>query len=152
MSQEEFADRCGFARSYMSRLERGKANPSLDAVEVLAVALGIAVEELFIASRAAVPSAQSRPTIIVPFASDGSCFNPMLRKPRAGTFAVGPKSQEVAFTSFEAALDYLKAMDKAKWRRPNRAGNWGCVSAVKWAPLPKRFWSATNFPSSLHTP
>lgn len=41
LSQEAFADRCGFARSYMSRVERGFANPSLDAVEVFALALGV---------------------------------------------------------------------------------------------------------------
>ena len=39
MSQEAFADKCGFARSYMSRIERGGANPSVDALEVLAIAL-----------------------------------------------------------------------------------------------------------------
>ena len=47
MSQEAFADRCGFARSYMSRIERGGANPSLDAIEVLADALGVKVAALF---------------------------------------------------------------------------------------------------------
>ena len=47
MSQEAFADRCGFARSYMSRIERGKANPSLDAIETLAGGLKISVEALF---------------------------------------------------------------------------------------------------------
>jgi len=31
----------------MSRIERGKANPSLDAVEVLAVALKVEAKELF---------------------------------------------------------------------------------------------------------
>jgi len=36
VSQEALADRCGFARSYMSRIERGRANPSLDAIETLA--------------------------------------------------------------------------------------------------------------------
>ena len=46
-SQEAFADRCGFARSYMSRIERGTANPSLDAIEVLASALGVKVSNLF---------------------------------------------------------------------------------------------------------
>ncbi|HAL6884082.1 TPA: helix-turn-helix transcriptional regulator, partial [Klebsiella pneumoniae] len=35
LSQEAFADRCGFARSYMSRIERGGSNASLDAIEVL---------------------------------------------------------------------------------------------------------------------
>ncbi|WP_374475504.1 helix-turn-helix domain-containing protein [Zoogloea sp.] len=47
LSQEAFADKCGFARSYMSRIERGGANPSLDAVEVLALALGVSVASLF---------------------------------------------------------------------------------------------------------
>jgi transcriptional regulator with XRE-family HTH domain len=47
MSQEAFADHCGFARSYMSRIERGTANPSLDAVEVLAKALRVNVKDLF---------------------------------------------------------------------------------------------------------
>lgn len=47
MSQETFADHCGFARSYMSRLERGLANPSLDAIEALAIALAVPVSRLF---------------------------------------------------------------------------------------------------------
>jgi transcriptional regulator with XRE-family HTH domain len=47
LSQEAFADRCGFARSYMSRIERGGANPSLDAIETLANALKVPVRELF---------------------------------------------------------------------------------------------------------
>ncbi len=47
VSQEDFAERCGFARSYMSRIERGKANPSLDAIETLAGGLKVRVKELF---------------------------------------------------------------------------------------------------------
>jgi transcriptional regulator with XRE-family HTH domain len=47
MSQESFADHCGFARSYISRIERGGANPSLDAIAVLATALNVDVVELF---------------------------------------------------------------------------------------------------------
>lgn len=46
-SQEAFADVCGYARSYMSRIERGLGNPSLDAIEVLAKALDVEVAELF---------------------------------------------------------------------------------------------------------
>ena len=46
-SQEAFADRCGFARSYMSRVERGAGNPSLDAIETIAVALNVEVQVLF---------------------------------------------------------------------------------------------------------
>ncbi len=47
LSQEAFADRCGFARSYMSRIERGRANPSLDAIETLAAGLKVPVRDLF---------------------------------------------------------------------------------------------------------
>lgn len=47
ISQEAFADRCGLARSYMSRIERGNANPSLDAIEILADGLKVSVKALF---------------------------------------------------------------------------------------------------------
>lgn len=47
MSQEAFADHCGFARTYMSRIETGGANPSLDAIKVLADALNIELSTLF---------------------------------------------------------------------------------------------------------
>lgn len=47
VSQEDFASACGFARSYMSRIERGTSNLSLDAIERLALAFGITVGELF---------------------------------------------------------------------------------------------------------
>jgi len=47
ISQEEFADLCGFARSYMSRIERGGANPSLDAIEILSKALQVEIKDLF---------------------------------------------------------------------------------------------------------
>lgn len=46
-TQYAFADRCGFARTYMSRIERGTANPSLLAIEVLATALGVSIDQLF---------------------------------------------------------------------------------------------------------
>ncbi|EPW8658179.1 helix-turn-helix domain-containing protein [Pseudomonas aeruginosa] len=47
VTQEEFAERCGFARTYMSRIETGGANPSLDAIKVLADALNISMAALF---------------------------------------------------------------------------------------------------------
>jgi transcriptional regulator with XRE-family HTH domain len=51
-SQEAFADRCGFARTYMSRIERGGANPSLDAIETLATGLKVDVVDLFVGTPA----------------------------------------------------------------------------------------------------
>ncbi|WET13322.1 helix-turn-helix transcriptional regulator [Pseudomonas sp. D3] len=47
MTQEAFADRCGFARTYMSRIETGGANPSLDAIQTLADALKVDLSFLF---------------------------------------------------------------------------------------------------------
>ena len=47
LKQDEFADKCGFARSYMSRIETGGANPSLDAIQTIATALRVSVRELF---------------------------------------------------------------------------------------------------------
>jgi transcriptional regulator with XRE-family HTH domain len=47
ISQENFATECGFARSYMSRIERGTSNVSLDAIERIASGLQVSVEELF---------------------------------------------------------------------------------------------------------
>ena len=43
LSQEAFADKCGFARSCMSRIERGKANLSLNRIEAIAETLDIEV-------------------------------------------------------------------------------------------------------------
>lgn len=45
-SQEQFAEKCGFARTYMSRIETGGANPSLIALEVLATALEVSLSQL----------------------------------------------------------------------------------------------------------
>ncbi|WP_162569197.1 helix-turn-helix domain-containing protein [Variovorax sp. SRS16] len=46
-TQEEFADKCGFARTYMSRIETGGANPSLDAIHTLVTALRLSLAEVF---------------------------------------------------------------------------------------------------------
>jgi len=47
LSQEGFADMCGFDRTYISGIERGVRNPSLSAIEALAMALDVTVAELF---------------------------------------------------------------------------------------------------------
>lgn len=51
LSQIEFGERCGFYQTYLSRIENGHANPSLNAMEVIANALGVTVFELFEAMR-----------------------------------------------------------------------------------------------------
>jgi DNA-binding XRE family transcriptional regulator len=47
MSQVVFGERCGFYQTYLSRLERGQANPTLNALEVIAGGLGLTVFQLF---------------------------------------------------------------------------------------------------------
>lgn len=46
-TQVEFAERCGFYQTYMSRIENGRANPTLNALEVVANTLGLTIFELF---------------------------------------------------------------------------------------------------------
>ncbi|MCV5707337.1 helix-turn-helix domain-containing protein, partial [Escherichia coli] len=85
---EAFADRCGFARSYMSRIERGGSNASLDAIEVLASALSVEPWQLLVSDS----SEENDPELLVPYAADGTCFNPELASSRDGSFAVGDKA------------------------------------------------------------
>lgn len=143
LSQEAFADQCGFARSYMSRVERGGANPSLDAVQTLADALNVKVFELFI-DEADAKAVSANVELEVPFARDGSYFGPETFRSTTKEYNVGEKGagNTLRFTDFKDALAYLQAQRIAKrpvkWWRPNRTGNWGLVTAVRWAPLPSR--------------
>ncbi|MDL4074858.1 XRE family transcriptional regulator, partial [Klebsiella quasipneumoniae] len=73
----------------------------------------------------------------VPYAADGSCFHPGLASTRDGSFGVGDKAAQKRFGTFSEALEYLRSMETAKWRRPNASGNWGIVSAVRWGKLRK---------------
>ena len=70
----------------------------------------------------------------LPIAKDGSLFCRDVCW-RANGYTVGEKGAEEQFQSFEAALDYLRDMPVAKWRRPNQNGNWGIVSAIDWIEL-----------------
>jgi transcriptional regulator with XRE-family HTH domain len=155
LSQEAFADHCGFARSYMSRIERGKGNPSLDAIETLAVVLRVETYELFTtdkpgsgkpvqakptkgktATRAGKrPAVKAKSKMEVPYAKDGTCFHPGLTKPRTGRYYVGAKGAVKTFADFDEALAYLRKMKPAYWSRPNASGNWGVVVAKGWGEL-----------------
>jgi transcriptional regulator with XRE-family HTH domain len=47
LSQVVFGEKCGFYQTYLSRLENGQANPTLNALEIVAKALGLTIFELF---------------------------------------------------------------------------------------------------------
>lgn len=47
LSQEVLATRCGIYRTYLSRIESGTANPSLQVLSTLAEVLGIDIKDLF---------------------------------------------------------------------------------------------------------
>ena len=60
LSQVEFGERCGFYQTYLSRIENGQANPTLNAMEVIATGLGLTVFELFDKVRAVTPQPKRR--------------------------------------------------------------------------------------------
>jgi hypothetical protein len=74
------------------------------------------------------PSGTLRPS--APVAKDGSRFDESCC--RNGKYMVGEKGDERPFISYSKALNYLRSMPVAKWRRANEAGNWGIVSAAYW--------------------
>ena len=47
LSQVEFGEKCGFYQTYLSRVENGLANPTINALEVVANALGLTIFDLF---------------------------------------------------------------------------------------------------------
>lgn len=67
----------------------------------------------------------------IPSAKDGTSFCKR-QCTRNGVYTVGEKGDEHRFKDYNAALDYLRKMPTAKWRRPNAKGNWGIVSATRW--------------------
>ncbi len=47
ISQEEFADLCGLHRTYISDIELGKRNVSLENIDRIAIALGMSLSDFF---------------------------------------------------------------------------------------------------------
>lgn len=47
LSQEAFADKCGLDRTYISGIERGVRNPTLEVIAVIADGLGVELDALF---------------------------------------------------------------------------------------------------------
>lgn len=47
LSQESFADKCGFHRTYMGCIERGEKNLTIINIEKISLALNISISDLF---------------------------------------------------------------------------------------------------------
>ncbi|WP_261467565.1 helix-turn-helix domain-containing protein [Serratia fonticola] len=47
MSQEAFADKCGLDRTYISGIERGVRNPTLEVINIIANGLSVELDTLF---------------------------------------------------------------------------------------------------------
>ena len=69
MRQEDLAERCGLFRTYMSRIETGRANPTLTMIHALADSLGVAVTELFVAAPSLAKT--GKPAAVLPRPSRG---------------------------------------------------------------------------------
>ncbi len=66
MTQEDLAARCGLFRTYLSRIETGRANPTLTMIHALANSLDVPVPALFDAAAthtsAKLPARAARPS------------------------------------------------------------------------------------------
>jgi transcriptional regulator with XRE-family HTH domain len=51
LSQEDLADRAKLDRTYVSGIERGKRNPTLDVLQRLSTALGVDLDVIFATAR-----------------------------------------------------------------------------------------------------
>ena len=47
LSQEAFADKCGLDRTYISGIERGVRNPTLEVIGIIAGGLSVSLKQLF---------------------------------------------------------------------------------------------------------
>jgi transcriptional regulator with XRE-family HTH domain len=47
LSQVEFGEKCGFYQTYLSRVENGQANPTINALEVIANSFDMTIFDLF---------------------------------------------------------------------------------------------------------
>lgn len=77
--------------------------------------------------------------ILVPYCKDGSWYHPGLSY-ADGLYRVGPRGGEHTVESYQQALQLLREMPIACWRRPSaQSGMLGMVSATHWGQPPLRY-------------
>jgi hypothetical protein len=75
--------------------------------------------------------------LLVPYAKDGTWYHPGLVY-ADGRYRVGPRTAEVVVGTYTDALQQLRQMPVACWRRPSpRSGFLGMVSASHWSQPPE---------------
>jgi transcriptional regulator with XRE-family HTH domain len=60
LTQDDLAERCGLFRTYLSRIETGRASPTLTMIHALAASLGVPVIGLFGAEATPAPANRTR--------------------------------------------------------------------------------------------
>jgi hypothetical protein len=69
---------------------------------------------------------------LIPVAADGSVFDSSCAH-ADGSYRVGPKGGELVVASYDVAVEQLRTMPVAYWRRPSAgSGRLGIVRAVDW--------------------
>lgn len=79
--------------------------------------------------------------VLVPRAFDGTVFSANCKQ--GNSFKVGKRGEEIKEPSIWDALEKLKSMKKAYWRRPNENGHYSLVSAHEWVKIKKEDFLAT---------
>jgi len=111
ISQEELADRAGLHRTYVSDVERGTRNPSLESIEKLAQALEMSVSNLFeFATKE--PAQEERMVEILLVDDSGNDAEIAIRAFRKACIANPLRVLEDG----AQALDYLFARGAYAWR------------------------------------
>ena len=91
MTQERLAERAEISVSFLSMIERGERSPHLDTLDRLALALEVAVEEIF------------RPNLAVDEAGSGAQRANVVRERRAGR--AGDDGFDIAAAASAAPVD-----------------------------------------------
>lgn len=115
--------------------------PAIFSLAVLAVAGGAYVNYLLTGRRVKRFIEQSKSgaqagKVFVPYCKDGTWFHPGLAY-ADGLYRVGPRGGEQCAESYQHALEMLRDMPVACWRRPSPvSGLLGMVSATHWGEPP----------------
>lgn len=119
ISQEELAGRAGLHRTYLSDIERGARNPSLESIDKIAKALGVPLAMLFAPPSPPPPETPDEPLVAAP-----ACLDILLVEDNPRDVALTLRAFERACLANRVsvvrdgaeALDYLFCAGTYAWR------------------------------------